>query len=178
MMLAFAALIVFALVQMVMPFVQSRQDQARFDLLGDETRKIDDLVALKALYLDHLREIEMDHELEKISPEDYARLKRQNERAAVGVMRKLDAFYGGHAWRGDVDEMIAAFERDHPSKPSQPALAHAASGPSAPSAGQAPLCSACGALQTDPNPKFCSSCGATLSPSPPRLVLLGTHSPS
>ena len=162
MILVFALFTLVALGLMVRPFLQSRAKQARFDLLADELRQIDELVSLKSLYLDHLREIEIDHELKKIAQDDYQKIKRQTERAAVHVMRRLDTYYGGRQWQEELDEVIAAHRLASP-----PPVASTSQAPTLSSL----TCAACHAVQSDGAAKFCSQCGATIPTETPTFRL-------
>jgi len=93
----FAALTIFAVVKVVAPFLEDRHEQLRFEILDEELRQIEELVARKSVLLQSLRDIEFDHETGKLSEADYERLRKKHERQALQVMRRLDEL------RGDVD---------------------------------------------------------------------------
>jgi len=133
----------------IQPFLTSRESQARLELIDDEVRAVELLLARKEGLLRALRELEFDKATEKISPEDYERFRLKLERQAVGVMKELDAIHGGRQWRDEVDQFIAdrlpeiaaqhALEESRESKP-------------------CPDCS----TPFYPDDRFCSKCGAKL----------------
>ena len=97
------------LASMVRPFLATRQDQMSFEILDQELRQIESLVARKVALVQALRDIEYDHQTNKISTEDYERFKRSCERQAVGVMRKLNTIHGGEEdWDATIDEAVLA----------------------------------------------------------------------
>lgn len=152
---ALAALIL--LYKMVSPFLASRSEQARVDHLEAEIRQVELLAARKNTLVASLRELEYDHQLNKISDEDYERFRARYERQAVGVLRELDAIHGGRGWQDVIEaeinkrlgtEASPAAEVDQLQE--QPSLRDATANTS--------TCLACGApLESDD--KFCSQCG-------------------
>ena len=106
-MFMFAAATLYAVYKAVSPFLEERRDQLRSELLESELAQIEELVARKASLLQNLRDLEFDYETGKLSEEDYDRLKRQHEREAVKVMKKLDELRGEDR-RDDIDEAIEA----------------------------------------------------------------------
>ncbi|MBA2661913.1 MAG: hypothetical protein H0U74_06430 [Bradymonadaceae bacterium] len=102
--LAFTA---FTLYKTVAPFITSRHGQVRFELLDEELREIELLVAKKAALLQGLRDIEYDWDTDKVAEADYLRFKASYERQAIGVMRRLDAIHGGRQWEAQIDEELA-----------------------------------------------------------------------
>lgn len=102
--LAFTA---FTLFKTIAPFLGSRHGQLRVELIDDELRTIELLVARKAAFVQELRDIEYDWQTSKISEEDYKRFKTSNERRAIGIMRRLDAIHGGRAWEENIDNELA-----------------------------------------------------------------------
>jgi len=94
--------------QTLSPFLGGSQEQLRFDLLEDELRQVEELTTRKNLYLDNLREIEIDRDLDKLSEKDYLDLKRRYERETVKLMRQLDDVHGGRGWEARVEDAIEA----------------------------------------------------------------------
>ena len=133
----------------IQPFLASRESQVRLELIDDEVRSVELLVARKEGLLRGLRELEFDKATEKLSPEDYERFRLKLERQAIGVMRELDAIHGGRQWKNEVDQFIAdrlpeieakyAIEATRGSKP-------------------CPDCT----TPYFPDDRFCSKCGAKL----------------
>lgn len=135
-------------VAMVAPFWGSRKEQLSFELLDEELREVESLVARRVALVQALRDIEYDFKTNKISREDYERFKTSCERQAVGVMRRLDAIHGGDR---DWDEVI--------DRAVQQRLDVA---PSASTAGSdAGVCTDCNAPLADDD-HFCSQCGASV----------------
>ncbi|MEC9441649.1 MAG: zinc ribbon domain-containing protein [Myxococcota bacterium] len=94
--------------QTLSPFIGGSQEQLRFDLLEDELRQVEELTTRKNLYLDNLREIEIDRDLDKLSEKDFLELKRRYERETVKLMRQLDEVHGGRGWEARVEDAIEA----------------------------------------------------------------------
>lgn len=101
------AFTVFTLYKTIAPFIGSRSGQLRVELLDDELRNIELLVARKTALVQSLRELEYDWQTSKISEEDYTRFKKSYERQAIGIMRRLDAIHGGRAWEQNIDDELA-----------------------------------------------------------------------
>ena len=66
---------------------ESRPDEEEFDAKasGRET-----LLAEKDNLIASLKDIEMDHRMEKLSDQDYQRLKTEFEHRAIGILKKID----------------------------------------------------------------------------------------
>lgn len=144
----------------VAPFLASKSDQARTDLLDDEIREVELLAAKKSTLLMSLRELEFDHQTNKIAEEDYERFRKRYERQAVGVMRELDAIHGGRGWQASIEDEVQArlaaagladdAEASVPTDSDEPV--------SSESVEEASPCVGCGGpLELDD--KFCSQCG-------------------
>jgi hypothetical protein len=106
--LMFAAFTAAMLLQAGRALIGERGETPATKLLRDDLRQLEELVALRAMLLAALRELELDRELEKISTEDYQQLKRRHERQAVQIMRQLDDLYGGRGWEGAIDDALDA----------------------------------------------------------------------
>jgi hypothetical protein len=130
----------------IQPFLKSREEQARLELIDEEIRAVELLLARKEALVRALRELEFDHSTEKITAEDYERYRLKLERQAIGVMRELDAVHGGKQWREKVDAYI------------QDNLPELEAPPEKPERLTALACKNCGAtLKADD--RFCAKCG-------------------
>lgn len=90
------------------PFARSRREQMSFELIDEDLREVESLVARKVALVQALRDIEYDFQTHKISEEDYRRFKRSCERQAVAVMRRLDKLHGGDRdWESVIDQAVA-----------------------------------------------------------------------
>jgi hypothetical protein len=143
------------------PFLASKSDQARTDLLDDEIRQVELLAAKKASLLLSLRELEFDHQTNKIADEDYERFRKRYERQAVGVMRELDAIHGGRGWKESIENEIqarlaAAGLSDEP-EASVPTDSEEPISSGSDQEGANPCLGCGGPLELDD--KFCSQCG-------------------
>lgn len=131
----------------VQPFLKSREEQARLELIDEEIRAVELLLARKEALVRSLRELEFDHGTEKITAEDYERYRLKLERQATGVMRQLDAVHGGKQWREKVDAYITTNLPELEALPEKPARSAALA------------CKSCGSpLKADD--QFCAKCGA------------------
>lgn len=145
------------------PFLASKSDQARVDLLDDEIRQVELLAAQKSALLLSLRELEFDHQTTKISDEDYERFRKRYERQAVGVMRELDAIHGGRGWQETIEAEVQARLADAGLADAQEAVVVLKDDTDSPTPSPAEddsvaACSKCGdPLELDD--KFCSQCG-------------------
>jgi cytochrome c-type biogenesis protein CcmH/NrfG len=145
----------------VTPFLSSRQDQLRFEVLDEDLRRVEELAARKSNLLKSLRDVEFDFETDKISESDYRELKQRYERQAVEVMRDLDEVHGGRGWEKTIDEelgrrLIRIKEKRQTARGSDATSQSATS--SAASAAVCPDCS----KEMETNARFCSQCGATM----------------
>lgn len=165
------AFTLFTIYKMIAPFLEERDEQIRSELLDEELREIELLVARKSALLLALRDIEYDWETAKISEEDYTRFKRSCERQAVAVMRRLDAIHGGRGWEVVIDEELARRLAEHSpddetSRESSEKTRTPAQSVDLPvldksTASELP-CTTCGAmLATDD--LFCSKCGTPVA---------------
>lgn len=155
----FAAATIFALVKIVAPFLEDRDAQLRFEVLDEELREIEELVARKSVLLQGLKDIEFDYETGKLSEEDYERLREKNERQAVQVMRKLDDLRGDV----DLDEAIdSALERRLQERARTVPADRSAETPDPEQETPATIeCPECG-KRLEAEARFCSRCGRPL----------------
>jgi hypothetical protein len=139
-------LIMMGLALAVVAFLARPLLQDRVSAIGPEDQEPSVLQAERDKILVMIREIEMDHAMEKIGPDDF-----QAQRAALvargsAVLREIDAL-GGAAGSGDLDAAIEAA-----------VAARRRAGP----AGRAGFCARCGQpLQR--SDRFCPRCGAPAS---------------
>ena len=139
--------------------------------LDDDLRQVEELVARKALVRDALQEIDLDLELEKISAEDHAQLKRRYEHQAIAIMRRLDALHGGRGWEASIDAELSARLARQTQLEAAPDAQRAPAPDLAPAqashlvAAQAQLelvaCPSCEKLM-EARARFCSQCGTTM----------------
>jgi hypothetical protein len=57
---------------------------------GGDVRRLNYLNAKKDLVLDNLKELEFEHDMDKLSEEDYARLRNDYMEEAESVVREID----------------------------------------------------------------------------------------
>lgn len=155
----FAALTVYALFRIVSPFLASEDEQIRHELLDDELREIERLVARKSVLLQSLKDIEFDRETGKLSETDYERLRDRYEREALQVMRELDEVRGGV----DLDDEIDAAVRERLEHELRDAGVEA-DRPDEASDGEPLACPEC-EKELEPEARFCSRCGTPLEES-------------
>lgn len=151
------------IVQMILPFLGSRDDQLSFELLDEDLREIEALVARKVALVQTLRDLEYDFETAKMSEEDYRRFKRSCELRAVAIMRRLDAIHGGRDWESAIDRTLAERlearpQQEEPSQESE-SQAEESVDSSSPVADIELTCEQCGA-QLEDDDRFCGKCGA------------------
>jgi|SRR5690554_2723118 len=152
------AFTLWTLLNMLRPFLGQRDDQIRFEVLDEELREIEGLMARKTALVQSLRDIEYDHQTAKISTEDYDRFKRSHERRAVAIMRRLDAIHGGREWETHIEEAVTAREAVLPEvEAPQSASKTARKAPQSPAEATEP-CTKCGEPMT-PRERFCPICG-------------------
>lgn len=151
-----AAGTLYALYMVVAPFLESRPDQIRRELLDREFRELEELTARKSVLLQTLRDIESDYETGKLSEEDYENMKEEYERRAVRIMQKIDDLRTGADVEEDLDALIeeALESSDEPASPDEPSPSQSDHDASVP-------CPACGTA-VEPRDRFCSQCGEPL----------------
>jgi ribosomal protein L32 len=141
---------------LVMPFLSSRQDLLRFEVLDEDLRRVEELAAQKSTLLKTLRDVEFDFETGKISESDHRDLKQRYERQAVEVMRALDEIHGGRGWEQAIDaELSRRLEKISQTRQTQ--QQHAAEA----SAADVAVCPDC-SKEMEADARFCSQCGATI----------------
>jgi hypothetical protein len=161
-----AALTIYAAANIIAPFFQSREEQLRFEVLDEDLRSIEELVAQRSYLMMSLRELHLDHETGKISDEDYESTRRTLELEAVKVLSKIDDVHGGRGWQESIDEELA--ERldgirrrraDAPAAAQAPETQAPSDEPDETDEPAAQVeCPDCG-KDMEPDARFCSQCG-------------------
>ena len=168
--LLLAAATIWLTAHAVSPFARAPDDQARYDVLGDELRLLDELTIEKEHQLAALRELASDRATDKISEADYAQMKRRYERRAVDLMRSIDELHGGRDWKLRLDRALTE-ELDADEALPNPAIAGASLPPASeaeaasvaePSAAEPSAADACAgcARPLRPDDRFCARCGS------------------
>lgn len=131
-------------------------------LLQVEDDRLTELLARKDSALRALKELEFDHQVGKISEEDYQRFNQRLSRQAIGLIQQLEKITPeSSALDEQLEAEIAQRRRAQPSVNSQPPAKIAPASVPAP-AGALRFCTQCGA-QLDPNHKFCGNCGTPIA---------------
>jgi ribosomal protein L40E len=105
-----------------------------------------------------LNELQFDHEMGKLSAEDYKAVRQTYEMRAIEVLRALDAGPDLHP------DLMAELRKRQGSTPSEHPVEPEEADPVATDADETAaerICSACGATN-DPDAKFCKACGGKL----------------
>ena len=162
------ALTLLAVVQLFAPFFRSRRDQLRFEVLDEDLRQVEELVARRAFLLQQLRETQLDYETGKIDEEDYEDLRQSYELEAVEVLRELDDIHGGRGWQDKIDEELArrrdsvdSSREDEPAQSTQPDTEADKTTPTLDddqASEGAVECPRCG-KDMEADARFCSQCG-------------------
>lgn len=167
---AYAVFAAVTIIMMVKPFLGTREEQIHSELLETELKRIEELVAKRAVLINALREVEFEYETSKVTEKDYKAFRARYERQAVAVMRELDAIHGGRGWEERIEEEIR--ERlGMPPEEAEPDVS--APEPVEQEQAEEPVeadgeemaelvCAKCGA-ELEPDDKFCGQCGATVS---------------
>jgi hypothetical protein len=170
-----AALTLYAAFHIVAPFFQSREEQLRFEVLDEDLRHIEELVAQRSYLLQSLRELQLDHETGKIPEDDYESTRKKLELEAVKVLRELDEVHGGRGWQETIDEELServqgirkrrqdTRSTDEPEEPRSTGDAEAleqrdSEDVEASQTIQQISCPDCGKTM-EPDARFCSQCG-------------------
>jgi hypothetical protein len=137
-------------------------------LLDDD--RLSELLARKDTLLQSIKQLEFDHQVGKISDEDFQRFDQQLRRQALGLMQQIEkSAPAGAALDSQLEAEIAQLRRvPEPAQRSAPALlgerASAptqANGAAQTGAGTQRYCTNCGE-PANLTHKFCARCGAPL----------------
>lgn len=134
-------------------------------VLPIEDDRLTELVARKDNTLRALKDLEFDHQVGKLSEEDYARFYERLSRQAVALMGQLEKITPQITGLDDVLEAeIAKGRRTLPGRngATKPSVATPAKSPEARATADVQFCTECGA-RLQPGFKFCASCGAPVA---------------
>jgi hypothetical protein len=157
------ALVGLAALRTVRPLVSDQAD--RTAMIGERTRAA--LEREKMLALRAIKELEFDHQMGKIAPEDFKEMTARLRARAIRLMRQLDAG-AGYRERIEKDlvkrlgaasppELKARAYTDSAEPQARAYVPSADAGPSS----DAKRCANCSTAH-DPDAKFCKSCGQPL----------------
>lgn len=147
-----------ALAYVVLPLLSKQPP-----LLPVEDDRLTDLLARKDSAVRALKELEFDHQVGKISEEDYQRFNQRLSRQAITLIQQLEKIKPESV---ELDERleteIAQRRQAHQSaKPQKVTSGVAISAPLATASAATRFCTECGA-KVDTTFKFCANCGAPL----------------
>lgn len=133
-------------------------------LLQVEDDRLADLLARKDSALRALKELEFDHQVGKISEEDYQRFNQRLSRQAIGLIQQLEKITPESA---TLDEQLEAeiARRRHAQTPAnlqKAASPVVVSTPMVIRNGSPRFCTQCG-TRLDTNFKFCGNCGTPVA---------------
>jgi hypothetical protein len=141
------ALVGLAALRTVRPLVTDQAD--RTAMIGERTRAA--LEREKMLALRAIKELEFDHAMGKIAPEDFKEMTARLRARAIRLMRQLDA---GAGYRERIEKDLVKRLGDAMRTPEP--KARTSTLPS-----EARSCANC-STSNDPDAKFCKSCGQAL----------------
>jgi len=149
------ALVGLAALRTVRPLVSDQAD--RTAMIGERTRAA--LEREKMLALRAIKELEFDHQMGKIAPEDFKEMTARLRARAIRLMRQLDA---GAGYRERIEKDLVKRLGDVAAgkTPEPKARAYVPSANAGPSS-DAKRCANC-STNNDPDAKFCKSCGQPL----------------
>lgn len=149
----------FMFYRMLAPLFE-RVDPDALELLDDDMRRLEELVAQRALVMHSLAELEQDLELEKLTQEDYTQLKRRYQRQVINIMKQLDAIHGGREWESKIDEELDLRRTPQvkPTKKKKTKKPKKTTAPQPTETLSTIACTECG-HEMSPKAKFCSECG-------------------
>lgn len=158
-------------IKMISPFLQSQDDQLRFEVLDDDLKTMELLHQQRGFYVYQLQEIEGDFKANKLTEEDYKLFKRRFEREIIIIKRRLEELHGGKGWEARVQKAYEAHmgqtpdpKAQHtsaPTEPNTPAKPEAADSLWETPAPETLLCTSC-KEPLEPEDRFCSQCGTSV----------------
>jgi hypothetical protein len=128
-------------------------------LLQVEDDRLTDLLARKDSALRAIKALEFDHQVGKISADDYQRFNQRLSRQAITLIQQLEQITPASAALDEQLEASIAQRRQAKPPPNQPKTV---SQPVAKAVGTPHFCTQCGA-RMDINFKFCANCGAPVA---------------
>lgn len=102
-----------------------------------------------------LKELELDHAMDKVSETDYVEVRTRYRERAVRILRQLDEGTST-GYRALIDADLKARRQAHAAKPAMAAPVEAT--PQPPAGGTCPSCT----LKNDADARFCKQCGTQL----------------
>ena len=150
------ALVGMAALKAIRPLVTDHED--RTVMIGDRTRTA--LEREKMLALRAIKELEFDHAMWKVAPEDFREMEGRLRARAIRLMRQIDA---GAGYRERIEKDL--LKRLGEAKDQKPGLKSVAPTPAPDSPPTSPIAAkACPGCSTanDHDAKFCKACGQPL----------------
>jgi hypothetical protein len=150
------ALVGMAALKAIRPLVTDHED--RTVMIGDRTRTA--LEREKMLALRAIKELEFDHAMGKVAPEDFREMEGRLRARAIRLMRQIDS---GAGYRERIEKDL--LKRLGEAKDQKPGLKSVAPTPALDSPATSPIAAkACPGCSTanDHDAKFCKACGQPL----------------
>ena len=150
------ALVGMAALKAIRPLVTDHED--RTVMIGDRTRTA--LEREKMLALRAIKELEFDHAMGKVAPEDFREMEGRLRARAIRLMRQIDS---GAGYRERIEKDL--LKRLGEAKDQKPGLKSVAPTPALDSPATSPIAAkACPSCSTanDHDAKFCKACGQPL----------------
>jgi hypothetical protein len=145
------ALVGLAALRTVRPLVSDQVD--RTAMIGERTRAA--LEREKMLALRAIKELEFDHAMGKIAPEDFKEMTARLRARAIRLMRQLEA---GAGYRERIEKDLLKRLGDAAGKAPEPKARAYEPSSESPSQADARRCASC-STANDADAKFCKSCG-------------------
>jgi NADH pyrophosphatase NudC (nudix superfamily) len=148
-----------ALAYVILPLVTKQSP-----LLPAEDDRMSDLLMRKDRTLRAIKELEFDHQVGKISEEDYQRFNQRLSRQAIGLIQQLEKITPESNL---LDQHLEAEIAQHrqtqaPVQAQKAAKSITLTAPPVANAGASRFCTQCG-VHLDANFKFCGNCGAPVA---------------
>ena len=148
-----AAMIAVAFYLVALPLLQHARRQSTPALESStEQERLQELLAQRDAAFQALRELNFDHQVGKITDEDYVAFEGNLKRHAADTLRALDA------WEAEADDDLD-LEMEAEIAARRQALASQTAAPASAAAGPCPACG----KPTFAADRFCSGCGADLT---------------
>ena len=166
--IGFAVLVsVGVLILVLEPVWRATLPAAEQSALDEQAEILEDLYARRDTLYASIRELEFDHQVGKITDEDYKRLRARLTREAADLLRHIEEV---KSTQSAVRERLEARVRDLLQRTSAAvqATTPVADAASPPVAEEPRFCTQCGAPLV-PGARFCSQCGAAVRRTKPAL---------
>lgn len=138
---ALLLIMVAVLAFVVVPYTRNSPDEVKKN--GAKSARLADLLAQRDVVLSAIKDLEFDHEMGKISDEDYEQMNTQYRQEAVAVLQAIDHSNGRRPARKALEAELRLLRQEKKTP-------------------GASFCRACGAA-TGAQDRFCSNCGHKLS---------------